>query len=189
MDRVTWARALAERLLAGPLPRRWSHVQGVGRKAESIAHIVGEDAGILICAAWLHDIGYSPSLVQTGLHSLDGARYLRDFENAASEVCRLVAHHSEATVEASNRGLTDTLNREFPALDGPLADALTYCDMTTSPDGHSVQVTDRLDEIAARYGPRTLVGRSINQARKSIEEAVRAIESVATDATHPRSVD
>ena len=31
----------------------------------------------LVAAAWLHDIGYAPELVETGFHPLDGARYLR----------------------------------------------------------------------------------------------------------------
>jgi len=68
VERVSWARDLTRRLLAEPLPRRWAHSQGVGRKAESIAYLVGEDAGILVCAAWLHDIGYAPALVTTGMH-------------------------------------------------------------------------------------------------------------------------
>ncbi|HEX3192303.1 MAG TPA: hypothetical protein VHS30_21235 [Streptosporangiaceae bacterium] len=35
-------------------------------------------------AAWLRDIGYTPGLAVTGLHALDGARYLRD-----AMLCRL----------------------------------------------------------------------------------------------------
>jgi len=30
----------------------------------------------LVCADWLHDIGYAPALVATGFHPLDGARFL-----------------------------------------------------------------------------------------------------------------
>ena len=36
------------------------------------------------CAAWLHDVGYAPSLVETGLHALDGARFLRDRPDKAT---------------------------------------------------------------------------------------------------------
>jgi aminoglycoside phosphotransferase (APT) family kinase protein len=31
-----------------------------------------------VTAAWLHDVGYAPAVVATGLHPLDGARYLRN---------------------------------------------------------------------------------------------------------------
>ena len=100
MEVVAWARNLAGQLLAEPLPVRWAHVQGVARAAESISHIVGDDGPLLISAAWLHDVGYAPTLAQAGLHQLDGARYLRDAENADSLLCRLVANHSYAIVEA-----------------------------------------------------------------------------------------
>ncbi len=62
------------------------------------------DAGLLAAATWLHDIGYAPSLVATGPHSLDGARYLRDAQHAEAMLGRLVAHHSCAIIEAGKRG-------------------------------------------------------------------------------------
>jgi hypothetical protein len=43
----------------------------------------------------------------TGLHALNGARYLRDAQHADAMLCRLVAHHSCATIEAGERGLAD----------------------------------------------------------------------------------
>jgi HD superfamily phosphodiesterase len=73
-----WAEQLARKLLENPLPRRWSHVQGVAARARGLAPVVGGDAGLLEAAAWLHDIGYSPELAGTGFHPLDGARYLGD---------------------------------------------------------------------------------------------------------------
>lgn len=178
MDQVAWARDLAAHLLAKSLPRRWSHVQGVGRTAESIAHIVRDDAEILACAAWLHDIGYSPRLKSTGLHALDGARYLRDQQKSEGRLCRLVAHHSLAAIEASRRGLSDILNREFPPLDGLLMDALTYCDMTTDPDGNTVDVAVRLREIEERYGANNIITQSIREAEPHILDAVRRIKAV-----------
>ena len=102
---------------------------------------LGADAELLEAAAWLHDIGYLPELAATGLHGLDGARYLRDVQHAEPVLCRLVAHHSCAVIEAEERGLADVLTREFAPPPQPLADALTFCDMTTSPDGEHVQVT------------------------------------------------
>ncbi len=43
-----------------------------------------------------------------------GARHLRDAHRADDMLCRLVAHHSCAVIEAEERGLADTLTREFP---------------------------------------------------------------------------
>jgi Predicted HD superfamily hydrolase len=177
VEQVPWARDLARRLLAESLPRRWSHTQGVAHKAESIAHIVGDKAALLISAAWLHDIGYAPGLAETGFHPLDGARYLRDSEKTNEYLCRLVAHHSCAIIEARNRGLDDNLIKEFPAVEGPLLDALTYSDMTTSPDGRSVTVETRLAEIASRYGE-GVVARSIEEARQRIIHTARTVSSI-----------
>ena len=175
MNQIAWARALAERLLADPLPRRWAHSQGVGRKAETIAPLVGEDADVLVAAAWLHDIGYAPSLAVTGFHPLDGATYLRDVAGVDDRVCALVANHSCACVEAAGRGLGERLAADFSPVGGLLADALTFCDMTTSPDGEPVDVASRLAEIHARYGPGHLVSESIAEATPQIVRSVGSI--------------
>lgn len=176
MEHVPWARDLARRLLAEPLPRRWAHSRGVGRKAESLAHLVGDDAELLACAAWLHDIGYGPELVKTGFHPLDGARYLRDQEQADERLCRLVANHTYAAIEAGHRNLGDDLAAEFPPVGGFIGDALTCCDMTTSPDGDAVDVETRLAEIHERYGPDDIVARSITEAGPHIIASVRAVQ-------------
>ena len=175
MDQVGGARGLARQLLAEPLPRRWSHSQGVGRKAESVAALVGDDGPALVAASWLHDVGYSPDLVVTGMHQLDGARYLRDVARADDLVCRLVAYHSCAFIEAKNRRLGDQLADEFAPVEGLLSDAITYADMTTTPDGKPIDVEQRLAEILDRYGPEHLVARSIREARPLIIGSVRRI--------------
>lgn len=158
------ARDLVKQLLAEPLPRRWAHSQGVGRKAESLAGILSDDAELLAASAWLHDIGYSPELALTGFHQLDGARYLRDVVRADPRICSLVAHHSCACIEAQHRGLDAVLAAEFEPVGGLLADALTYSDMTTSPDGDPTEVEARLAEILDRYGRGTVVYESISEA-------------------------
>src|ERR1700722_17242570 len=107
MSQAHWAAELARKLLEVPLPRRWAHVQGVAARARSVASILGDDADLLEAGAWLHDIGYSPGLLNTGFHPLDGARYLRDVERADSMLCRLVANHSCAILEADERGLAE----------------------------------------------------------------------------------
>ena len=172
-----WAEDLARNLLEDTLPRRWAHVQGVAARARSLAPALGADTELLEAAAWLHDIGYLPELASTRLHGLDGARYLRDFQHADPMLCRLVAHHSCAIIEADERGLADLLRREFEALPLPLADALTFCDMTTSPDGEPMNVDRRLAEISHRYGSGHLISRSIRRATPMILQAVGQVHA------------
>jgi HD superfamily phosphodiesterase len=106
---VAWAFELAGEKLAGVLPRRWAHVQGVGRRARVVAPLFPvDDGGLLVDAALLHDIGYAPELVGIGFHPLDGARYLRSV-GCPDRLVNLVAHHSCATLEAELRGLSDEL--------------------------------------------------------------------------------
>jgi hypothetical protein len=176
-DMSAWASQIARELLEQPLPRRWAHTQGVARKARSLAPILGDDADLLEAAAWLHDIGYSPEIAVTGFHPLDGARYLRDVADANDVLCRLVAGHSCAIIEAEQRGLAEQLSREFPPAGEPLRNALTYCDMTTTPDGEHVAVGSRLSEICERYGPGHLVTRFIRLAEPYLVDAVRSVQS------------
>jgi hypothetical protein len=174
------AEHLAETLLQEPVPRRWAHVQGVATRARRLAPALGTDADLLEAAAWLHDIGYAPSLVATGLHALDGARYLRDAHQADATLCRLVAHHSYAIIEAGERGLADVLSLEFEPAPYGLSSALTCCDMTASPDGELVSVKTRLAEIHHRYGPGHLVTRSIQRATPMILRAVEQVHARTT---------
>jgi HD domain len=176
---ASWAEHLAQALIQDSLPRRWAHVQGVATRACSLAPVLGADADLLVAAAWLHDIGYSPDLVVTGLHSLDGARYLRDTQHADAMLCRLVAHHSCAAIEAGERGLAEVLVLEFEPAPDTLADALTFCDMTTSPDGELISADRRLAEIHDRYGPDHLVSRSIERATPMILHAVDQVQDRA----------
>jgi predicted hydrolase (HD superfamily) len=176
---ASWAQQLARALLQEPLPRRWTHVQGVAARVRSLAPVLGADAHLLEAAAWLHDIGYAPDLAATGLHSLDGARYLRDARHADAMLCRLVAHHSCAIIEAGERGLADVLSYEFEPAPYMLASVLTYCDMTTSPDGELVPAEQRLAEIQDRYGPGHLVTRSIQRATPMILGAVKQVHNRA----------
>jgi predicted hydrolase (HD superfamily) len=176
MGQADWARDLARKLLEESLPRRWAHTQGVAARAVSLAPILGDDTDLVTAAAWLHDIGYSPMLVDTGFHPLDGARHLRDVECADDMLCRLVAHHSCAIVEAEERGLAEDLSREFEPARQDLADALIYCDMTTGPDGEPLSVEQRLADIQARYGPSHLVTRSVERAAPELIASVQVVE-------------
>ena len=180
---ASWGEQLARALLHEPLPRRWAHVQGVAARARGLAPVLGADADLLEAAAWLHDIGYAPGLATTGLHQLDGARYLREAQHADAMLCRLVAHHSCAIVEAGERGLADALGLEFEPAPQELSDALTYCDMTTSPHGELVPVEQRLAEIHDRYGPGHLVSRSMQRATPIILRAVEQVHQRAAQTT------
>jgi len=176
---ASWTKPLARALLQEPLSRRWAHSQGVAARARGLAPVLGADADLLEAAAWLHDIGYAPGLTLTGLHQLDGARYLRDDQYADTVLCRLVAYHSCAIIEADERGLADILSREFKPAPHALSSVLTYCDMTTSPDGELVPVEQRLAEIQHRYGPGHLVSRSIQRAAPMILGAVKQVHNRA----------
>jgi len=178
-----WAQQIARVLLQEPLPRRWAHVQGVADRARSLAAVLGADADLLEAAAWLHDIGYAPDHATTGLHQLDGARYLRDAQHADAMLRRLIAHHSCAIIEAGERGLADVLSYEFDPAPYALASALTCCDMTTSPDGQPVPVDRRLAEIHNRYGSGHLVSRSIQRATPMILRAVEQVHHRAAQTT------
>jgi hypothetical protein len=174
---TSWAEGLARTLLEDSLPRRWAHVRGVAARARSLAPALDADAGLVEAAAWLHDIGYLPKLANTELHGLDGARYLRDIQHADPMLCRLVAHHSCAVIEAEERGLAGVLQREFEPPPRPLADALTFCDMTTSPDGAPMPVAQRLAEIHRRYATDHPVSRSIRRATPMILDAVGHVDA------------
>ena len=164
-------------LLAGPLPRRWAHTQGVAATARGLASIVGEDAELLEVAAWLHDVGYAPGVAQVGFHPLDGARYLRDAESADAVLCGLVAYHTGALHEARERGLDADLEREFtPPPSQLLGDALTYCDVITGPDGNRVDLLERLTDIQKRYGRDHVVSRAVRAASPDWFESVRRVE-------------
>jgi putative nucleotidyltransferase with HDIG domain len=178
-----WAREIARQVLADVLPDRWVHTQGVAAQARAVGPVLGWDTDLIEVAAWLHDIGYAPALAVTGFHPLDGARYLRG-QGAPDRLCRLVAHHTAASVEARARGLAEELASEFPPEVSPVADALTYADMTTGPTGARVTVEERLEEILRRYPASHVVHRSIVSARPRIVATVREVEERL--AAHPR---
>jgi hypothetical protein len=143
------ARELAFRFLHGD-PDRWLHVQAVAARADELRPAVpAAEGSLLVTAAWLHDIGYSQALRETGFHPLDGGRYLARSGHAREAA--LVAHHSGARFVAEVRGLVAEL-AGFPFAEDPLTDALTYADQTVGPRGERLSVTDRLAEAVRRHG-------------------------------------
>ncbi len=166
------ARREAEARLAGQ-PRRLAHVRGVATAAERLGrHFDGQTGDCLVAAAWLHDIGYAPSVRGTGFHPLDGAEFVRSA--AFGElVASLVAFHTGAHVEASERGVSGLSAFDDPPSD--VLDALTFCDLTTGPDGWRVSPQDRLSDVLARYGPEDPVHRAVDAGRKELLAAVRRV--------------
>jgi hypothetical protein len=175
MTGASWAQKIARNLLAEHMPRRWAHVQGAAAAAMSLTPVLGDNCQLVVAAAWLHDIGYSPAIASTGFHPLDGARYLRTTRHASDMVCRLVAHHSSAISEADIRGLGATLRSEFRPPPRSLANALTFCDMTTGPDGQRMTVESRIADICARYNPQDPVRRAINRSESQLTAAVDGV--------------
>ncbi|HEX7657904.1 MAG TPA: HD domain-containing protein [Pseudonocardiaceae bacterium] len=169
------ARELAERMVA-PLGRRWQHVKAVASRAERLSAVVPEkDRETLVAAAWLHDIGYDPTIGHTRFHPLDGARYLRE-QGWPSAIVNLVAHHSGSRFEAIERGLSGEL-REFPTPDETLLDALVCADLTTGPGGDPLTYEERIAEILSRYGPDDPVHRTWLKVAPVVGESITRTEN------------
>lgn len=168
------AADLARQLLA-PLDARYEHTCQVARRAAELAPAVPErDQDLLVVAAWWHDLGYAPELVQTGFHALDGARYLAEHGHSP-RLCALVAHHSAASYEAEERGLSEQL-AEWPREEGPVPDALWTADMTTGSRGQSFDLAERLAETLERCEPESIVGRATSRAQPVIAGAIDRTE-------------
>ncbi|WP_458690474.1 HD domain-containing protein [Nocardia tengchongensis] len=161
VDLRAWAAETARVRLEG-LPRRWKHTQGVAKQAERARGIV-DDLDLLVAAAWLHDIGYAPDLVRTGVHAVDGAVFLAEV-GAPERLLALVAHHSCACVEARNQGISIEWQDESTAL----RDALWWADMSTTPTGAVTDVHRRIAEVVERYGPDHVVTRSVTEASDAL---------------------
>jgi HD superfamily phosphodiesterase len=173
-DVAAWSRNEAQRALR-PLGARWLHTQAVAQRANEIADVVAiEDRPTLVAAAYLHDIGYAPELANTGFHPLDGAVWLR--AQGRERLANLVAHHSGARFEAAVRGHADQL-AEFFEEQSAVADALTYCDLTSGPTGERISVARRLEDIESRYGSRSVVVLAITAAAATLGVAVARTEA------------
>ncbi len=96
---VVWA---AEHVIVlfPPLGNPWLHVQGVVNRATWVGQTFeGGDRHLLLASAYLHDIGYAPSLRVTGFHPLAGALYVRScgYERLASLIATILRHDLKRT--------------------------------------------------------------------------------------------
>jgi putative nucleotidyltransferase with HDIG domain len=173
MELSSWAEDHAGDLLR-PLGRRWLHAQAVADVARELADgLTGEDADVLVAAAYLHDIGYAAELAVTGFHPLDGATHLRALGH--ERLAGLVAHHTRARHEARLRGLEAAL-ADFEDEDSVVSAALAYCDLITGPSGERMTPERRLIDVGARYGSGSPVTRGLREAWPELMEAVEQLQ-------------
>jgi hypothetical protein len=148
---VASASRLATTLLHAQ-PDRLRHTAGVARRAGELTPAVPPgQLRLVIAAAWLHDIGYSTLIADTGFHPLDGAVYLRQ-HGWPEALVALVAHHSGAQIVADSIGLGPVL-RQFRIADTDVADVLTYADQTTGLHGERLPIQERMADMLRRHGP------------------------------------
>jgi putative nucleotidyltransferase with HDIG domain len=188
-DLVDHARTLASERLAVSMPQRWAHVLGVARTASDIApKLLARDADAIVAAAWLHDVGYAPSIAITGFHPVDGARFAKS-AGMPDLVVSLIAHHSGASAEAIERGLTAEL-AEFDRPPDVALDVVTYADMTTAPDGTPIDAERRVSEILSRYSSDDPVHAAVSRSSAELLSAVDRIKEqlrfAPAEATQPR---
>jgi len=105
-------------------------------------------------------------LAVTGFHPLDGAAFLAD-EGAPDRVVNLVAHHTGATFEADEQGLTSELDR-FDVPDAEDLDTLNLIGLVSSATGASTTPHERVDEILNRYPEGHPVHRAVSRSRPEL---------------------
>lgn len=162
-NEAMWTPAEAQELASTYLDTgsdRWKHVSAV---AEVARELVAAGASTeLEVAAWLHDIGYADALARTGLHALDGARFLALLD-APPLIVGLVAFHTGAEFEADERGLLGKL-LEFERPHQDVLDQMILADMICGPRGERLTVEERVDDILARYEVQHPVHRAVSQS-------------------------
>ena len=167
---------LATKLL-GDVGTRLPHTRRVASQSSVLSDLLDDGwSRAIVDAAWLHDIGYSHEVSNSGFHPLDGARWLRA-EAFPEETCSLVAWHTGAINEARERGLEDELS-EFAPPSRTALDALTWADLTSSPTGEPVSPETRLNEILDRYEQGSAVWRAITAGRIGLLESAERIEQL-----------
>jgi hypothetical protein len=169
------AQETATRLLVD-VGTRLPHTQCVARQAADVAaNLDSHWPQTVVAAAWLHDIGYSPLVVETGLHPLDGARWARA-HGFDEDVCRLIAWHTGSIFEAVVRGLERELRTEFHEPPADALDVLTWADLTSSPIGQPITPNERITEILSRYEPEGEVHRAVTLSSSTLLESARRVE-------------
>jgi hypothetical protein len=182
MQLSDWAEEHARDLLS-PQGQRWRHAQAVASAAKRVSQQLDpDDAEALVASAYLHDVGYSEELVDSGFHPLDGARHLLALDH--ERLAGLVAHHTGARHEAELRGLQDEL-ADFRDEQTIVSAALAYSDLTTGPDGEAVSPEHRLRDVESRYGEDSPVTNGLLAAWPELMEAMAEVEDLLVKASVP----
>jgi hypothetical protein len=174
---VDWALFVAEEKLAGPMPGRWRHVQGVIARARAVARslrLPPAEHDLLVAGAAVHDIGLAPDVAATKASFLDGARWLAE-QGAPARLVDLVAHCDCGQVEAALQGHEVEYAR-YSDERSPTRDALWYCCLTTGADGTPVSVDERIAAWATTYAGDAVITRYAVLARDELLAAVARTE-------------
>ena len=163
MQTILDAKLYAKMLLRD-MPDLWQHVEAVASYADEISTqllLSPNEHEVCVMAAWLHDIGHTPSLATTGFPHLDGATHLREL--GLHRIANIVAYHSSGQDEAFYRGLANNLALFTPDL-SLASDCVTFADMSTGPNGERMRLEARVGEVTARYGNAHVVSRGMHTA-------------------------
>lgn len=168
---------------SGSAANRVIHSRGVGARINDYAPLLKSDlhvANFRSSLALLHDIGYAHP--DSGMHALDGARFIRDHHPAIGYLAPYIAWHSNAEYEYSARGFDlETVREEFPApnREGDAIERalLWVADFTTSPTGERVSLSERVTGIQARYDYGSSVRQALQNSLRDLDQAVNLVES------------
>lgn len=170
------AQDVATELLVG-VGTRMDHSRAVANQAAKAIRLLDEPwSTALVDAAWLHDVGYAPSLARTRFHPLDGARWL-NAQGWRPEVCRLVAWHTRAGTEAQLRCLEHELATEFPPPPETAQSVLAWADLTSSPTGRICTPEERIAEVLDRYPSDSTVHRATSSNSSQLFADARFVET------------
>ena len=146
------AAADLTRYILADNPERLRHSEAVAARAKLLTAAVDDDqASFPVAAAWLHDIGYAPGLIQTGFHPIDGARHLRA-TGWPPRIVRPCGPPLRKPVRR-HRAAARRRDRRVRLPGGPHTDALTVADQTAGPNGRSMTVNERIRDMLDRHGP------------------------------------
>lgn len=129
--------------------------------------------------AFLHDVGYA--YPDSGMHSLDGARWIRSVHPELDYFAPYVAWHSNAKHEYLARGFElGAIAEEFPIPTGAQEELelalLWVADFTSSPTGDRVTLSERIANIEQRYDATSPVIEALHHSLPDLEAAVSLVE-------------
>ena len=157
---------------------RLLHVLTIADKVRETAGIIKRshpeinlDVNTAICTALLHDIGYADGIAIIGFHPIDGFNFLKD--GGYRKLADLVVGHSCSPEEAELNDFDTIIPSE--RLEAKL---VTYWDMRVKQGGEIVTYKTRLEDILARYGKDSLIGRANLKAKTRLLRIFAEIEKL-----------